>query len=221
MIIIGWFCFDNKQLNIWVCTFQNIPYIVPAVNLKSHNQTVSELFYPCEKACVISWTETLLFRFLTIKLVCLAPTILSNRTNLIIKLLKSAPTILTNSTNLIIELLKAAPTILTNSITTWLANTVALSRRLVSRQFYFHTWPDSQFLSYFVCIWRYPHPPPPTYPPSKWWKGNIRWWRYLYCSFGQRISLEPGGAQILWLLIKSHIYTSVRCNIAVRHLLCN
>ena len=127
------------QLNIWVCTFQNIPSIVPAVNLKSHNQTVSELFYPCEKACVISRTETLLFRFLTIKLVCLAPTILSNRTNLIIKLLKSAPTILTNSTNLIIELLKAAPTILTNSITTWLANTVALSRRLVSRQFYFHT----------------------------------------------------------------------------------
>ena len=156
MIIIGWFCFDNKQLNIWVCTFQNIPYIVPAVNLKSHNQTVSELFYPCEKACVISWTETLLFRFLTIKLVCSAPTILSKSTNLIIKLLKSAPT--------------------------WLANTVALSRRLVSRQFYFHTWPDRQFLSYFVCIWRYPNPPPPTYPPSKWWKGNIRWWRYFYCS---------------------------------------
>ena len=104
------------QLNI-----QDIPSIKPPVNLKSLNETVSELLYPSEKGCVISWEGTLLYRFLAIKLVCLAPTIL------------------TKSTNLIIKLLKSAPTILTNSITTWLANTVALSRRLVSRQFYFHT----------------------------------------------------------------------------------
>ena len=129
MITTGWFCFDNMQLNIL-----NIPSIVPAVNLKSHNQTVSELLYPSERGCVISWTETLLFRFLTIKLVLVCPHILSKSTILTIKLLKSAPTILPMS------------------ITNWLAYTVAVSRRLVSRQFYFRIWPDTWFPSYYSYI---------------------------------------------------------------------